>query len=110
MSSGFKVDLTALVKAAEGVNATIADISIDKVSGIAGSQASYGDGNLAATCADFCSRWQIGVQNLTTDVNQVASRLALSAVAYANAEKKNIADLSGVLQRSTGTDPAASEW
>lgn len=110
MSNGFKVDITALVKAAEGVNGTIADISSDKVSGICGDQSSYGNGNLAGTCSDFCSRWQIGVQSLVTDVSQVATRLALSAVAYANAEKKNIAAVSGILQSPSGTDPAAKDW
>jgi hypothetical protein len=110
MSGGFKVDITGLVKAAEGVNATIADVSIDQVSGICGAQSSYGNANLYGTCSDFCGRWQIGVQNLVTDVSQVASRLALSAVAYADAEKKTIAAVSGILQSSSGTDPAASEW
>lgn len=110
MSGGFKVNITALVQAAEGVNGTIADVSTDKVSGICGDQASYGNDNLAGTCSDFCSRWQIGVQNLVTDVTQVATRLALSAVAYANAEKKTISDVHGMLSSSSGTDPAASQW
>lgn len=109
MSGGFKVDLTALVKAAEGVNGTIADVSSDQVSGIGGAQGSYGNDALAGTVSDFCSRWQMGVQNLCTDASQVASRLALSAVAYAKAEKKNIAAISGIFQGG-GTDPAASQW
>jgi hypothetical protein len=109
MSGGFMVDLSALVKAAEGVNGTIAVVSADKVSGIAGSEASYGNDTLGSTVSDFCSRWQIGVQNLTTDANQIASRLALSAVAYAKAEKKNVAAISGIY-RGRGADPAASQW
>jgi hypothetical protein len=109
MSGGFKVDLTALVKAAEGVNGTIADVSTDQVSGIVGAQDSYGNDSLGGTVSDFCSRWQIGVQNLCTDASQVASRLALSAAAYAKAEKKNVAAVSGVFQGG-GTDPAASQW
>jgi hypothetical protein len=48
MSSGFMVDLTALVKAAEGINGTIAAVSSDKVSGIVGSQACYGNDALAS--------------------------------------------------------------
>jgi hypothetical protein len=109
MSGGFKVDLTALVNAAEGVNGSIAALSSEKVSGIAGFQASYGNDTLGSTVSDFCNRWQIGVQNLTTDANQVAGRLALSAVAYAHAEKKNVAAISGIF-RGSGTDPAASTW
>lgn len=109
MSGGFTVDLTALVQAAEGVNGCIAAISGDKVSGLASSQGSYGNDALGSTISDFCSRWQIGVQNLTTDASQVAGRLALSAVAYAKAEKKNVAAISGIF-RGSGTDPAASKW
>jgi len=109
MSSGFMVDLTALVKAAEGINGTIAAVSSDKVSGIVGSPGSYGNEALGSAVSDFCSRWQIGVQNLATDANQVAGRLALSAVAYAKAEKKNVAAVSGIF-RGRGTDPAAARW
>lgn len=110
MSGGFKVNLTALVEAAEGVNGAIAAMANSKVSDIGASQASYGNENLAGTVSDFCSRWETGVQNLTTDVNQVASRLAFCAVAYAKAEKKNVAAISGIMQRRSGTDPAASQW
>ncbi len=109
MSSGFMVDFRALVEAAEGINGTIAAVSSDQVSGIAGPQACYGNDALGSTVSDFCSRWQIGVQNLATDADQVAGRLALSAVTYAKAEKKNVAAISGVL-RGSGTDPAASQW
>jgi hypothetical protein len=109
MSAGFMVDLTALVQAAKGVNGCIAAISNDKVSSLAGAQGSYGNDTLGSTVSDFCSRWQIGVQNLTTDASQVASRLALSAIAYAKAEKKNVDTISGIF-RGSGTDPAASTW
>jgi thiamine biosynthesis lipoprotein ApbE len=110
MSDGFMVDIGALVKAAEGVNGAIVDLGDNKVSSIGGSAADYGNAALAGTVADFCSRWQVGVQNLTNDASQVASRLALSAVAYARAEEKNVALATGVLQRRSGGDPAAAQW
>ena len=110
MSGGFKVDLGALVHAAVGVNGTISDLQNNKVSDIGGADASYGDDDLAATVSDFCARWEIGVQNLANDAQQVANRLYLSAVNYAKAEKKIIANLQGTLQSRTGTDPAASQW
>jgi hypothetical protein len=109
MSDGFAVDIGALVDAAKGINGTIADLQNNKVSDIGGSQADYGDADLASTVADFCGRWEIGVQNLANDASQVASRLALSAAAYARAEQKNIALISGIL-RSSGGDPAAPQW
>jgi hypothetical protein len=110
MSDGFQVDLGALVKAAEGVNGVMSDLQNNKVSNIGGAAADYGDGDLAATVSDFCGRWEIGVENLANDANQVATRLWLSAAAYAKAEKTIIAQLAGVFQSRTGTDPAASQW
>jgi hypothetical protein len=110
MSGGFMVDLTALLEAAEGINAIISDLSHEKVSDILGPEGCYGNTALGGTCHDFVSRWQIGVQNLAGDSTQVASRLALSAVAYADAEHKSVAAISGIFQRSSGTDPAASRW
>src|SRR5215469_10611420 len=106
MSGGFMVDLTALLEAAEGINAVISDLSQEKVSDILGPEGCYGNTTLGGTCHDFVSRWQIGVQNLVTDSNQVARRLALSAVAYSGAEHKSIGAISGILQRSAGSDPA----
>ena len=110
MSGGFEVDLRALVEAAEGVNGTMADLQNNKVSDIGGSTVDYGDGDLAGTVSDFCGRWEIGVEHLTNDAQQVANRLFLSAQAYAKAENTVIAHLKGILQSRTGTDPAASQW
>lgn len=110
MTDGFKVDLDALVKAAKGVNGTIHDLKNNKVSDIDGQKADYGDGDLAGTVADFCDRWEIGVEHLTKDAKEVANRLVLSASAYARAERTIVADLHGNLQSRTGSDPARSQW
>ena len=110
MSGGFKVDLGALVRASEGVNGTISDLQNNKVSDIGGPGADYGDDALAAVVSDFCARWEIGVEHLTQDASEVASRLTQSAEAYAKAENKNVSMISGMFQRRSGTDPAASSW
>jgi hypothetical protein len=110
MSGGFEVDLGALVQASEGINGTMTDLRNNKVSELAGLEADYGDDDLAATVSGFCARWEIGVENLTNDANEVANRLSLSVAAYAKAEKTVIAHLAGILQSRTGTDPAASQW
>jgi len=110
MSGGFEVDLRALVEAAEGVNGTMIDLQNNKVSDVGGSAVDYGDGDLAGTVSDFCARWEIGVEHLVNDAQQVANRLYLSAAAYAKAERSNIASLAAILQSRTGTDPAASQW
>ena len=109
MPDGFRVDIRALVEAAEGVNGVILDLKDNKVSDIGGPKADYGNGTLAGTVSDFCNRWEIGVQNLTNDASQVAGRLALSATTYARAERKNVALVSGIL-RGSGSDPAAPQW
>jgi hypothetical protein len=109
MSGGFRVDLSALVSASEGVNGVTTGLRDNKVSGL-GNGASYGDEALAAAMAGFCDRWETGVQNLVTDASQVARRLALSAAAYARAEHVNVALAQGVMQRRSGPDPAASRW
>jgi hypothetical protein len=110
MSDGFEVDLGALVQASEGVNGAMSDLQNNKVSDIGGSEADYGDDDLAGTVSDFCGRWEIGVEHLTNDAKEVANRLSLSAATYATAEKTVIAHLTGILQSRTGTDPAASKW
>lgn len=108
--TGFEVDLTSLVRAAEGVNGVITDMEYSKVSSISGPGADYGNDGLASVMSDFCSRWEIGVEHLTKDASEVASRLTQSANAYARAESKNVSMISGIMQRSSGTDPAASSW
>lgn len=110
MVDGFQVDLNALVAAANGVNGVINDLQNNKVSDIGGHDTDYGDDDLAGTMSDFCERWEIGVEHLTNDAKEVAQRLALSAVAYAKAEKTVVAHLAGVMKSATGTDPAASQW
>lgn len=110
MSGGFEVDLTCLVRAAEGVNGVITDMEYSRVANIGGPGADYGNGDLSSVMSDFCARWEIGVENLTKDASEVAVRLTQSAEAYAEAEKKNVSMISGILQRRTGTDPAASSW
>jgi hypothetical protein len=110
MSGGFEVDLTSLVRAVEGVNGVISDMRSNKVSDIGGPAADYGDGDLAGVISGFCSRWEIGVANLTKDASEVASRLTKSAEAYAKAEHANVRMISGIALRDSGADPAASSW
>lgn len=110
MPGGFEVDLTSLARAAEGVKGVITDMQYSKVSDIGGSGADYGDGDLASVMSDFCSRWEIGVENLTKDASEVAGRLAQSAEAYAKAENANVNMISGLMLRKSGADPAASLW
>jgi hypothetical protein len=110
MSDGFEVDLDALRKASEGVNDVLLDLQSEKVSDIGGKKADYGHDCLAGVVSDFCGRWEIGVEHLAKDTQEIAVRLSLSAQAYAKVERALTGRITGMLQRPTGADPAAAQW
>jgi hypothetical protein len=107
MSDGFRVDLGALEDAAEGINTTLNDLRSAKIDGLDGRKADYGHGRLADTVADFCDRWEIGVEHLATDGQEVATRLSQNVQDYLEADKAAKGRLDGIFQRQTGADPAA---
>lgn len=105
--TGFKVDLGALEIAAQGVNNTLDQLAARKVNDIGGNQADYGNDDLASTVADFCDRWEIGVENLAKDGQEIADRLSKSVAGYLTVDSHLKGMFDGVLQRSTGQDPGA---
>ena len=105
MTNGFRVDLGALENAAAGVNTLLSDMNARKVSDIGAPSADYGHDDLAQTVSDFCSRWELGVEHLATDGQQVAGRLSLSVQAYIQADQAAKGMFDGIVQRATGTDP-----
>jgi hypothetical protein len=56
MADGFRVDVTALQKAAVGVADAIEAVSSHKVSDIDCDKSTFGHDHLAATVSDFCDR------------------------------------------------------
>jgi hypothetical protein len=107
MPDGFKVDLGALQKAAEGVTDTLNALATKKVSDIDAKESAFGHDKLGGTVSDFCERWQIGVEHLAKDGQEVADRLNASVNAYTNVERRTHANLNGMLQQPSGPDPAA---
>ena len=107
MSDGFRVDLSALEKASAGINMTIEDLSLAKVDTLDGKSSVYGHDGLASTVADFCDRWEIGVEHLATDGQEVADRLSQSVQDYREVDGAAAERFSGIVQRTTGPDPAA---
>jgi hypothetical protein len=105
MTDGFSVDLGALENAAAGVNTTLNDLAARKVSDLAGVAGDYGHADLASTAADFCSRWERGVENLAKDGQQVSDRLSMSVQAYLQVDQGAKGMFDGILTRTTGTDP-----
>jgi hypothetical protein len=108
MSDGYYVDLGALRKAADGVTETINAMATKKVSDIDAPKAAFGHDGLAHVVQDFCDRWEIGVEHLTKDGDEIAARLNFCVLNYERAEKTVLLSVEGILRSLTGPDPAAS--
>ena len=107
MSDGFSVDLGALEDAAIGINATLNDLKAKRIDDLDGRKADYGHDELAETIANFCDRWELGVEHLATDGQEVATRLSHSVQAYLKVDQAAKGRMDGIFQRQTGPDPAA---
>jgi hypothetical protein len=107
MSDGFRVDLPALEKASAGINMTLEDLTLAKIDTLDGQSSAYGHDGLASTVRDFCDRWEIGVEHLAVDGQEVADRLTQCVQDYRKADTGAADRLNGILQRPTGPDPAA---
>lgn len=107
MSGGYRVDLTALRQAAEGVDDVLGRLAEKKVGDIAPDTSSLGHEALGSVVSDFCDRWQRGVDNLATDAQQIASRLTHNVYAYEHVEQTVKGTFDGILGSSSGPDPAA---
>lgn len=107
MGDGFRVDLSALTKASEGVDETLNSIAKKRVRDIVSPAEAFGHARLATTVAEFTDRWDQGVTNLTQDGQEIAGRLAHCAQVYRETDEAARAHLEGVVVRSAGEDPAA---
>lgn len=107
MSDGFRVDLGALENAAAGVNETLADLKATRVDSLDGDAGAFGHDHLAGVVKDFCDRWEVGIEHLATDGQEVAQRLTDSVQAYVAVDKAAKGWMDGIFQSPTGPDPAA---
>lgn len=105
MSDGFRVDLGALEKAAEGVNATLYQLNATKVNDLVGNQGDIGHGHLAETVTDFCDRWDLGIEHLAKDGQEIASRLSKCVQNYLHTDNSLKGYLDGILEHHSGGDP-----
>jgi hypothetical protein len=103
VGSGFRVDLSALTAASQGIDGVLYDIGNNKVSDIEVDPPTVGHDRLASSISDFCDRWNLGVNNLAKDGQAVADRLNSSVEAYDRTEKAITGVFSG-----TGNDPAGN--
>ncbi|MDD7939358.1 hypothetical protein PHK61_13115 [Actinomycetospora lutea] len=81
-----RVVLQALLDAAHGVDAVMAELAAHDVDELVTSRSSFGHRSLGAVAADFGERWSHGLANLTDDGNALARGLDEAARAYAEAE------------------------
>jgi hypothetical protein len=107
MSDGFRVDLGALEAAAAGINTTLNDLTARKIDDLDGRHGDYGHEHLAATVADFCDRWELGVEHLATDGQEIAARLSHCVQDYLKVDRAATGRMDGILERRSGPDPAA---
>ncbi|MET8539876.1 hypothetical protein ABZW03_04350 [Kitasatospora sp. NPDC004799] len=103
-AEGFKVDLEALKTASSGITDTLVKLKVKKVSDIDSKKSDVGHSHLADVLENFCTRWEIGVENLAKDAQAISARLDASVKAYQGVEA-TIVD--GMLGSSSGEDPGA---
>ncbi|GAA4889218.1 hypothetical protein [Saccharopolyspora cebuensis] len=104
---GFRVDLTALADASEGVRSTVEAMRHRAVSEIDCPAEAFGHDRLAGITAEFCDRWNRGVSNLAEDAKEVSGRLDHCFQAYRDTDEAARARFEGMVGRSGGGDPAA---
>jgi hypothetical protein len=107
MVDGFSVDLPALESASAGITMTLEELRVARIDSLDGDRGAYGDDDLAGAIVDFCDRWEIGVEHLAVDGHEVADRLNQCVKAYRQVDAAAHDRLHGIVQRSSGPDPAA---
>ncbi|WP_035846712.1 WXG100 family type VII secretion target [Kitasatospora azatica] len=107
MAEGFRVDLGALDNASSGIDDTLAKLQFKKVSDLDPKKDDIGHGHLADVLETFCTRWELGVENLAKDAQTVSKRLDASVKAYREVDGRIAGQLSGTLSRDSGADPGA---
>lgn len=79
---GFDVDVDALRGAASGIGKTIHDRDVCEIRGVCGDAEQYGSDAVHGAFADFCGRWQYGVEVLLDDAEGIRDALDRAASAY----------------------------
>ncbi len=107
--AGFTIDLTALSDTTQAILDVMDHMATRRVSELAPEPSTVGHEQLHRTFADFCRRWDVGVDNLQRDVATLADRLAECLGTYAATDEARAAGFRGVIERPTGSDPAVTQ-
>ena len=108
MTDGFRVDLAALRRAASGVRDTMDEMATHQVSDLDPPTSALGHDRLGGTLENFCTRWQLGVENLTKDMGVLVDGLDNCVQAYDSTDEGIAAGYDGTVVREHGADPGAS--
>lgn len=103
--AGFSVDLTALSRATNAILDTMDQMAAARVRDLDPPTDAVGHEDFADALRQFCHRWDIGVENLETDVAAVTEELVRCLRAYSATDEAAAADFGGIIGRSTGPDP-----
>jgi len=81
--------------AAVAIQQTIDAAAVRRVRDLDARREEFGDHGLAAAVSEFCTRWDIGLENLGQDAREIVQRLQESAATYGAAEQHATAASSG---------------
>ncbi|MBO0871455.1 MAG: hypothetical protein J2P15_23115 [Micromonosporaceae bacterium] len=109
MTNEVYVELDSLQAAAEGITDLLGEMATKKVSDIDPAKSAFGHDDLAGTVENFCTRWNIGVQNLAKDAVGVSDYLVRCVYVYSHTDRTSGAGIDGVLMLPNGPDPAAGQ-
>lgn len=79
---GFHVDVAKVTEAANGIAASIGDQHQFELRKLPGHADQYGDGDLHDALAEYCNRWNDGLDILTNDAKAISDSLLRVAQAY----------------------------
>lgn len=95
-SYDFEVDLQSLVKAAQGTAETVQLFKDNDVEDLVPSEGSLGSDVVWSAVEEFKDRWEEGMNNLVSDVEEMAGRLGKIAMNYAEFDKAGHTTLAAV--------------
>jgi hypothetical protein len=79
---GFHVDVAKVAEAAKGIAATIGDQHQFELRKLPGDPGQYGDAHLHDALAEYCDRWNDGLDILIGDAKAISDSLFRVAQAY----------------------------
>ncbi|WP_216211173.1 hypothetical protein [Amycolatopsis aidingensis] len=87
MSGGYVVNVEALQIASRGIAESVRDLEPGVVRGLCGEPEQYGHEGVHAAFAEFCERWDYGVEVLVDDTDGMCEALDHAVLAYVEGDQ-----------------------